>query len=391
MYQIKRNVDINSMKCLGIITANERNLYRDVQSYIFRKGITPTEFFYKKLEGISYGADNNPVLSMINGENLIVAKKDEDAIFIYSEDKILSPTQLTNLFVHLYDATRNADRELGQAIYANFGLNDLKINFINMNMLTGITPEVMEQACPDLKIINGSKVFFEGEQNKVKTLYDGNTGKLEYTHTSQNGINLMSFIDTIINLNPDIRLLMSNTSVTPSRETLVNILLSTIRKNYSGYRNYSDMEIARDLHAVLGADKEFDEKDKSEFFEAFNREKKSMLYRIESSNKTYKVFPALRYVLEKQHSKENEGEEDLDTKYMLRWYEGDPDNGARAINFALGVMSEAISSEREPNMNACRNMQEVKIYMKDIKERTTKLNEELKKRQAEKGERKHDK
>lgn len=225
MYQIKRNVDINSMKCLGIITANERNLYRDVQSYIFRKGITPTEFFYKKLEGISYGADNNPVLSMINGENLIVAKKDEDAIFIYSEDKILSPTQLTNLFVHLYDATRNADRELGQAIYANFGLNDLKINFINMNMLTGITPEVMEQACPDLKIINGSKVFFEGEQNKVKTLYDGNTGKLEYTHTSQNGINLMSFIDTIINLNPDIRLLMSNTSVTPSRETLVNILL----------------------------------------------------------------------------------------------------------------------------------------------------------------------
>ncbi len=391
MYQIKRNVDINSMKCLGIITANERNLYRDVQSYIFRKGITPTEFFYKKLEGISYGADNNPVLSMINGENLIVAKKDEDAIFIYSEDKILSPTQLTNLFVHLYDATRNADRELGQAIYANFGLNDLKINFINMNMLTGITPEVMEQACPDLKIINGSKVFFEGEQNKVKTLYDGNTGKLEYTHTSQNGINLMSFIDTIINLNPDIRLLMSNTSVTPSRETLVNILLSTIRKNYSGYRNYSDMEIARDLHAVLGADKEFDEKDKSEFFEAFNREKKSMLYRIESSNKTYKVFPALRYVLEKQHSKENEGEEDLDTKYMLRWYEGDPDNGARAINFALGVMSEAISSEREPNMNACRNMQEVKTYMKDIKERTTKLNEELKKRQAEKGERKHDK
>lgn len=391
MYQIKRNVDINSMKCLGIITANERNLYRDVQSYIFRKGITPTEFFYKKLEGISYGADNNPVLSMINGENLIVAKKDEDAIFIYSEDKILSPTQLTNLFVHLYDATRNADRELGQAIYANFGLNDLKINFINMNMLTGITPEVMEQACPDLKIINGSKVFFEGEQNKVKTLYDGNTGKLEYTHTSQNGINLMSFIDTIINLNPDIRLLMSNTSVTPSRETLVNILLSTIRKNYSGYRNYSDMEIARDLHAVLGADKEFDEKDKSEFFEAFNREKKSMLYRIESSNKTYKVFPALRYVLEKQHSKENEGEEDLDTKYMLRWYEGDPDNGARAINFALGVMSEAISSERESNMNACRNMQEVKTYMKDIKERTTKLNEELKKRQAEKGERKHDK
>ena len=318
MYQIKRNVDINSMKCLGIITANERNLYRDVQSYIFRKGITPTEFFYKKLEGISYGADNNPVLSMINGENLIVAKKDEDAIFIYSEDKILSPTQLTNLFVHLYDATRNADRELGQAIYANFGLNDLKINFINMNMLTGITPEVMEQACPDLKIINGSKVFFEGEQNKVKTLYDGNTGKLEYTHTSQNGINLMSFIDTIINLNPDIRLLMSNTSVTPSRETLVNILLSTIRKNYSGYRNYSDMEIARDLHAVLGADKEFDEKDKSEFFEAFNREKKSMLYRIESSNKTYKVFPALRYVLEKQHSKENEGEEDLDTKYIDR-------------------------------------------------------------------------
>ena len=76
---------------------------------------------------------------------------------------------------------------------------------------------------------------------------------------------------------------------------------------------------------------------------------------------------------------------------MLRWYEGDPDNGARAINFALGVMSEAISSEREPNMNACRNMQEVKTYMKDIKERTTKLNEELKKRQAEKGERKHDK
>lgn len=377
MYSIRKDVDINSMKCLGIITADEKNLYRDAQRYIFRKGITPTEFFYQNLENTSYGVNDKPLLSMINDENVIVAKKDKDAIFIYSKDKILSPTQFTNLFVHLYDATQNADSELGKAIYSNFGLDDLRINFVNMNMLTAMPPEIMEQACPDFKEIGDSKVFLEGEQSGVKALYDGNSGKLEYKHTSQYGMNLMKFIDTIINLNPDVRLLMSNTSVTPSRATLVDIFLNTIRKNYYGYRNYSDMEIARDIHDLLGAENEFGENKKSEFFEAFAKEKESMLYRIGISNKKYKVFPALRYVLEKQQPVEDKETEDLDTKYILRWYEGDPDNGSRAINYALGVMSKAISSEREQPMNACRNMQEVKAYIKEIEDKNAELNKKL--------------
>lgn len=193
-------------------------------------------------------------------------------------------------------------------------------------------------------------------------------------------MNLIKFLDTMINLNPDIRLLMSNTAITPYRSTLVNTLLSTIRKNYDRYRNYSEMEIAHDMEDIIKSGKPPEDKEQEKFFEEFGKERKITDYRIRESNNSYKVFPALKYVLKLRE--EEEKKEDLDIKYVLKWYEGNPDNGQRAINHALGVMLNTIITETEPSLVACRNIPEVKDYMKDIKNKALSLSRKAKKTES---------
>jgi len=79
LYKIRDDVKLTSMKKIGVITVDERNLYRDVQSYISKKDITPTDFFYDKIKKSTYHAGENPILSYRDDSNLVVAKKDSDA------------------------------------------------------------------------------------------------------------------------------------------------------------------------------------------------------------------------------------------------------------------------------------------------------------------------
>lgn len=378
MYKVRDDVNLASMKKIGVITVNERNLYGDVQRYIARKDITPTDFFYDKIKKSTYHAGENPILSYKDDLNLVLAKKDSDAIFLYSENQVLSPTQFINLFVNLYDSAKNASSELERSIYANFGLEDLNINFIDLILANGANPQFMEEYDNNFKRVNNSENIYGSELNGVKTMYNSQDEATIYTYSSQYGMNLIKFLDTMINLNPDIRLLMSNTAITPYRSTLVNTLLSTIRKNYDRYRNYSEMEIAHDIEDIIKSGKPPEDKEQEKFFEEFGKERKITDYRIRESNNSYKVFPALKYVL-KLREEEEKKEEDLDIKYVLEWYEGDPDNGQRAINHALGVMSNTIITEKEPALVACRNMQDVKDYMKDIKNKAQNLSRKSKK------------
>lgn len=377
MYRIRDDVNLASMKKIGVITVNERDLYGDVQRYIARKDITPTDFFYDKIKKSTYHAGENPILNYKDDSNLIFAKEDSDAIFLYSENQVLSPTQFINLFVNLYDSARNASSELERNIYADFGLKNLNINFIDVILANGATPQFMEEYDDNFKRVNNSENIYGRELDGVKTMYNSQDEATIYTYSSQYGMNLIKFLDTMIKLNPDIRLLMSNTAISPYRSTLVDTLLRTIRNNYDGYKNYSEMEIAQDIEDIIKCGKTPEDKEQEKFFEEFRKERKITDYRVRESNNSYKVFPALKYVLK---LKKQEGkQEDPDIKYVLKWYEGDPDNGPRAINHALEVMSNTIITESEPALVACRNMSEVKDYMENIKNKALSLSRKFKK------------
>lgn len=379
MYKIKDDVNLALMKRIGVITVNERNLYRDVQGYIWKKGITPTDFFYDKIKASTYHAGENPILNYRKDGNLILAKKDSDAIFLYSENQVLSPTQFINFFVSLYDATRNASLELERSIYADFGLEDLNINFADIILATGATPEFMEEYDSNFKKVGDSKNIYGSELNGVKTIYSSQDESCIYSYSSQYGMSVVSFLDSMIELNPDIRLLMSNTAITPYRSTLVETFLDTLKNNYREFANCTPMEIADKMDSWIKAGRKFEDRKQEEFFEAFGREKEAVNYRISQSNSSYRVFPALRYVLKSQEK--DEEIKYTDSKYVLKWYEGDPDNGPRAINHALGIISNTMSSEREPNIIACRNMQEVKDYMNEVQKKAIEINGRLKKKE----------
>lgn len=172
MYKDRDDVNLASMKKIGVITVNERNLYGDVQRYIARKDITPTDFFYDKIKKSTYHAGENPILSYKDDLNLVLAKKDSDAIFLYSENQVLSPTQFINLFVNLYDSAKNASSELERSIYANFGLEDLNINFIDLILANGANPQFMEEYDNNFKRVNNSENIYGSELNGVKTMYN---------------------------------------------------------------------------------------------------------------------------------------------------------------------------------------------------------------------------
>lgn len=380
MDSIQKNIDLSSMKRIGVITVDGNNLYRDVQRYIERKDITPTDFFYDKIKKSTYHADKKPILSVKEDLNLIVANKDNDAIFLYSENEVLSPTQFINLFVSLYNSTKDASAELEKNIYAKFGLKDLNINFINMILATDMTPEIIQQYDDNFKKIVNSEKFYGSELNNVNTVYNNEERSIVYDYSSQNGMNLMKFLDTMISLNPDIRVLMSNTIVTPSENSRVRVLLNALRNNSNYYKYYTDDEIVEDIDIKITAQKVFSEEEQEKFLKTFNEEQQKMNGLITESNKSYKVFPILKYILQTQNQNEEE-RKDLDFKYILKWYDSDPDNGEIAIDYALDLMSKAIRLESDYWMKNCRNLQEVKDYMNSIKNRALKINKNIKEKE----------
>ncbi len=374
MYAIRDDVNLSSMKRIGIITVDKSRLYSDIQRYINKKGITPTEFFYNKMQKNTYHAGETPILSYQNDGNLIVAKKDNDAIFLYSENQVLSPTQFINLFVYLYEIAKNLSFELERNTYCNFGIEDLNINFVNTILATGITPKFMEEYDSNLKKDNN---VYVSELNNIKSIYNAQNEEIRYNYCSQYGMNVLKFLDTMINLNPDIRLLMSNTVISSSETALKHIFLDTIRNNYNDYTNLMPMEIAHRIDSSIKAGKELDEEEKEKFFQFFEEERRKTNYRIKSSNSEYKVFPVLKYVL-KLKMEDEEELENLDFKYLLRWDEGDPDNGRLAINRALEVMLNTMILESETGIKACRNLEQVKQYMSNIQNKAIELNNRIK-------------
>ena len=364
MYSIKDSVDLSKMKRIGILTVRDACLYDDVSIYMSDKAGTPTQFFYNKLKSASYQAGDTSILSVRGDTGMTVAKLDSDAIFLYSENEVMSPEDFVHIWVKLFESVRSTSIDLERSIYARFGFDYLYINFVNLALTTGMTPEIMQEYLDSFELMKDRKTTYTAKEDDISAKYYGKDGVIGFEYSSQNGKSTDSFLDAMINISPDIRLLMSNTIVTSSRMTLKDVLVEAIRNSEPQYYNWSEKE--------------------QKFYEIFRIESQRNKARILDRNKKYKVFPAFSHVQSLFGNKEaGEEQDDIDTRYMLEWYDGDSDNGIQAINYALGMMSRQMQTERIVNPKAIRNQPQVKDYMAVLADRTQKLNARLKRREQQ--------
>lgn len=385
MYSIRDDVDLGKMRRIGILTVDNRNIYSDVRSYMTNNSGTPTEFFFNKLKSSTYQAGDKPILSVKDDSGLVVAKLDSDAIFLYSENEIISPEDFVHIWVSLFEGIQNTSIDLGRNIYASFGFDDLNINFVNMALTTGMTPEVMKEYLENFERMKDRKTTYTAKEGGISATYHGKDGVIGFQYSSQNGMNASRFLDTMINMSPDLRLLMSNTILTPSQTTLKNVFIEAVRRSNVQYYNWTDREIAGLVERQISAGNSVKDEKEQEFYEIFSEESARNRKRIEASNKKYKLFPALKHVLGLTKKNEEEGDtrEDIATRFMLEWYDGDPDNGIQAINYALSLISKQMSTEHPINNPTARNLPEVCDYMTALAERTKKINQRVKHREQQ--------
>ena len=384
MYSIKDSVDLSKMKRIGILTVRDACLYDDVSRYMTDKAGTPTQFFYNKLKSASYQAGDTSILSTRGDTGMTVAKLDNDAIFLYSENEVMSAEDFVHIWVKLFESVRSTSIDLERSIYARFGFDYLYMNFVNLALTTGMTPEVMQEYLESFERMKDRKTTYTAKEDDISVRYHGKDGVIGVEYSSQNGKSTDRFLDAMINISPDIRLLMSNTIVTSSRMTLKDVLVEAIRNSERQYYSWSEKEIASLVESKLASGKPIDEEKEQKFYEAFRKESERNKARILDRNKKYKVFPAFSHVMGLFGDKEEEEEQDeIDTKYMLEWYEGDPDNGIQAINYALGMMSRQMQTEQVDNPKAIRNQPQVNDYMAVLADRTQKLNSRAKRREQQ--------
>lgn len=385
MYSIRDDVDLSKMRRIGILTVDSRNLYKDVRSYMVNASGTPTEFFFNKLKACTYKAGENPILSVRDDSGLVVAKFDSDAIFLYSENEVMVPTEFIHMWLSLFEGIQNTSIDLDRNIYASFGLDNLNMNFVNMALTTGMTPEVMKEYLENFERMKDRKTTYTAKEDGISATYHGKDGVIGFQYSSQSGMSAGRFLDAMINMSPDIRLLMSNTILTPSQITLKNVLVETVRKSNRQYYNWTDREIAGLIECKISSGKPTEDEKEQKFYEIFSEESARNRKRIKYSNEKYKLFPALKHVLglTKKDAEEGDTQEDVATRFMLEWYDGDPDNGIQALNYALSLISRQMSTECPINNPTARNLPEVRDYMAVLAERTKKLNQRIKHREQQ--------
>ena len=203
-------IDVNKMKRIGVITiAPDRISKKDadsMQSFIaptltssFFYGMRPTKDVYSKRDIVKMGDNKDSVFAYL----------DNDAIFLVSEKPILSPTDFVNAMVALQkhatsmnEFLRTVPRRYSMLVDNNndFGLGNLNINFVDLKLATGMPLEVVNQYAPTE----------EAGKSSISTKFDLQNSVFLHSHTSQNGINVVDFLDGIIATNPDMGLLMSN-------------------------------------------------------------------------------------------------------------------------------------------------------------------------------------
>lgn len=67
----------------------------------------------------------------------------------------------------------------------------------------------------------------------------------------------------------------------------------------------------------------------------------------------------------------------MDENYLLEWYDGNPDVGSVAINYALNNMLTAAKMEDDRFMASPRALTEVKKYMLSLNQKAYDINRKL--------------
>lgn len=283
----KENINPDKMNRIGVITVSPERLHRDDYLVITRDDESPTHSFFTRMQQCSYKNGEDCILSMYDDENLILAHFDNNAIFLLSQNPVLSPRQFVNSMINLQNCSNEMSRLIERSSrygYSEFGLVNLNINFVEIELSTGIPSDVAEKY-----ILSYNQNFSTdcSTQNgpRVGISYNTGLGSISHKHTSQYGTNLLGFLNEMIKINPDIRLLMSN----------------VICRN-------SPLDLRKTMMDAIG----------------------------------------------------------------------DPDNGGRAINYALNNMLMAARMENDSYMASPRVLPEVKKYMRSLDEKAYDINTKLK-------------
>lgn len=107
-----------------------------------------TESFFKRMQQNTYTTGNDCILSLFNDSNLIIAHFDKDAIFLLSENPIISPKEFINVIANLQNCSqemRNLITRTNRSGFSDFSLYNLNINFANIELATGMSPEIVSQ------------------------------------------------------------------------------------------------------------------------------------------------------------------------------------------------------------------------------------------------------
>lgn len=369
----KENINPDKMNRIGVITVSPERLHRDDYLAITRDDESPTHSFFTRMQQCSYKNGEDCILSMYDDENLILAHFDNNAIFLLSQNPVLSPRQFVNAMINL----QNCSNEMGRLIerssrygYSEFGFVNLNINFAEIELSTGIPNDVAEKY-----ILSYNQNFSTDDSTKngprVGISYNTGLGTISHKHTSQYGTNLLGFLNEMIKVNPDIRLLMSNVICKKSPLDLRKTMMDAIGDTFDPIHYAREGKITEATWSKL---LETDAvKNSDRLLKEFEEKKSNQMYYRTSNNKKYQVYPILKHVIETFGDKK-----DIDEKYLLEWYDGDPDNGGRAINYALNNMLMAARMENDSYMASPRVLPEVKKYMRSLDEKAYDINKKLK-------------
>lgn len=367
----EKNINLSRMKRIGVITVANERLYKDDYDFLMQEDGLPTKAFFKRMGQCLYKNGEDCILNMFDEENLILAHFDNNSIFLLSQNPVLSPRQFINAMINLQNCSnemRNLIERGNRSRFSDFSLQNLNINFADIELTTGLPPSVAEHF-----ILPHSQNFSldgNSQGSRVGVTYSTGLGTITHKHSSQYGTNMIGFLNEVIKVNPDVRLLMSNVICQPNRLDLRKAMMDAIGNTFEPYYYRRDGKISEATFKKLLESDEFTKDER--LMKEFNASRQAQIDRIASNNQKYEVYPALKYVVETFGNKGS-----MDENYLLEWYDGNSDVGSVAINYALNNMLTAAKMEDDRFIASPRALTEVKKYMLSLNQKAYDINQKL--------------
>lgn len=378
----RTDIDLNKMKKIGVITVPPNRLDQEDYREMTTDKKTTTETFFGRMQLCTYQDGENCILSMINDDNLVLAHFDNNAIFLLSQHAVLSPEQFINVMINLQECSNEMRYLLERNAYSgysSFRLGNLNINFADIEIATEMPIDIAKE------YILSSKDQEKSEDSRnyspIGITYNTKRGTIEHKYVSQYGTNIEWFLNEMIRVNPDIRLLMSNVICRTAELDLKQIILEAVGDTYESFYWRNGKVSDATWEEILRSKNKFKDREVLEKIQAKASYQVSMR---RGQNQQYKVYLPLKYVIE-AFGRENK---DMDRDFLLEWYDGDPDNGSIAINYALNDMLTAVKREDTSYMHSPRGLEEVKMYMRFLNQKAYDINKEIEEKIASRAHRK---